>query len=99
MTDSERAPESKSHASSGPQHKIIRLDERRAAAIADREHVLEERAKQKPYSEEEAQNPLALGLALAVILALLLGSWFLINQLKCDPLYSDAGLSHSRVCR
>jgi hypothetical protein len=53
---------------------------------------------QEPEAEE-AHNPLATWLGFLVVVALLLGTWFVINQINCDPLFSDAGLSHSRACR
>ncbi|MGA3303235.1 MAG: hypothetical protein ABSC72_08110 [Methylovirgula sp.] len=46
-----------------------------------------------------SHNPLAMGLGLLVVLALLLGTRFVINGIKCDPLFSDAGLSHLRACQ
>jgi hypothetical protein len=48
---------------------------------------------------ESEPNYLALGLGLLVILTLLLGTWFIVAQMSCNPLYSDAALAHSKACR
>ncbi len=56
-------------------------------------------AKAEDADAEETHNPLATWLGFLVVVVLLLGTWFVINQIKCDPLFSDAGLSHSRACR
>ncbi len=48
---------------------------------------------------EETHNPLVTALGFLVVLVLLLGTWFVVSKIQCDPLYSDAGLSHSRACR
>lgn len=50
-------------------------------------------------SEEDTYNPRATWLGFLVVLVLLLGTWFVVNAIRCDPLFSDAGLSHSRACR
>jgi hypothetical protein len=49
--------------------------------------------------DEDTHNPLALGLGALVILGLVVGAWFLIQSMRCNPLFSDAGLYHSRACR
>lgn len=54
---------------------------------------------QEVDGSEEGPNLLALGLGLLVILGLLLGTWFLVNAMRCNPMFSDAGLYHSRSCR
>lgn len=49
--------------------------------------------------EDEGHNPLAVALGAAVILALVICAWLLIDSMKCNPMFSDAGLYHSRACR
>jgi hypothetical protein len=46
--------------------------------------------------EEEPPNPVALGLAFLVLI-LILGGLFIVNQMRCDPLFSDA--ARTRTCR
>jgi hypothetical protein len=75
---------------------VASLAEARAAA-----------ASKKPISssaietddEDDGHNPWAVLLGAAVILGLLIGTWLLIDAMKCNPMFSDAGLSHSRACR
>ena len=50
-------------------------------------------------TDDSEPNFIALGLGFLVVLALLLAGWFLVNQMRCNPLYSNAGLAHSRDCR
>jgi hypothetical protein len=47
--------------------------------------------------EEEPTNSVALGLAFLVVLILILGGWFIVNQVRCDPLFSD--VARTQVCR
>ncbi len=47
--------------------------------------------------EEETHNPVALGVAFLVVLILVLGGLFILNQTRCDPLFSD--IAHTRACR
>jgi hypothetical protein len=75
---------------------VASLAEARAAA-----------ASKKPASSfaadtddaEDGHNPWAVALGAAVILGLLIGTWLLIDSMKCNPMFSDAGLYHSRACR
>lgn len=50
-------------------------------------------------SDDSEPNFVALGLGFLVVLGLLVSGWFIVSQMHCNPLYSDAGLSHSRACR
>lgn len=99
MTDDPQERDVKSGASLATQRWVERRAEMRAADAADRDKALEMRAEQERHIEQEPDNPVALGLGLLVILSFLIGSWFIINQMRCNPLYSDAGLSRSQACR
>jgi len=50
-------------------------------------------------SDDSEPNFVALGLGLLVVLGLLVGGWFIVSQMRCNPLYSDAALSHSKACQ
>lgn len=50
-------------------------------------------------ADDSEPNFIALGLGFLVVLGLLIGGWFIISQMRCNPLYSNAGLSHSRACQ
>lgn len=99
MTDDPQERDLKSGASAATQRWVERRAKMRATDAADRDPRLEMRAEQERHIEEEPNNPVALGLGLLVVLVLLFGSWFIINQMHCNPLYSDAGLSRSHACR
>ncbi|HTJ03311.1 MAG TPA: hypothetical protein VL492_11010 [Methylovirgula sp.] len=47
----------------------------------------------------DGHNPWAVVAGAAVVLGLLVGTWLLIDSTKCNPMFSDAGLYHSRACR
>lgn len=78
-------------------------DERDSRAGGTRTEAVEmpraSEIKAREADREETHNPLALGLGLLVVVILFVGTWFVVNALTCDPLFSDAGLSHSRACR
>ncbi len=99
MTDDPQERDVKSGASPATQRWVERRAEMRAADAADRDEARETRAEQERHIEEEPNSPLALCLGLLVVLMLLFGSWFIINQMRCNPLFSDAGLSRSHACR
>lgn len=63
-----------------------------------------EQARKRPegegrQGEDASLNPRALVLGLVVLLALIFGTLFIINQMRCDPLYSDTGLLQPNKCR
>jgi hypothetical protein len=47
--------------------------------------------------EEEPHNPVALGVAFLAVLILVLGVLFILNQTRCDPLFSD--IARTKACR
>ncbi|MGO9133086.1 MAG: hypothetical protein ACLP8A_03420 [Methylovirgula sp.] len=85
-------PHSKAH--SAPEAEVTSLD----AARRSRANPPPRVAPDDP-GDADSHNPLALGLGAVVILALVIGAWFLIQSMRCNPLFSDAGLYHSRACR
>ena len=56
-------------------------------------------SSREDLAEDDAGNRIALGLGLFVVVVLLVGTWLVIGQMRCNPLFSDAGLAHSRDCR
>jgi hypothetical protein len=58
-----------------------------------------ETTPQREDSDDSEPNFVALGLGLLVVLGLLVGGWFIFSQMRCNPLYSDAALSHSKACQ
>lgn len=50
-------------------------------------------------AEDSEPNFMALALGFLVVLGLLIAGWLIVSQMRCNPLYSDAGLSHSRACQ
>jgi hypothetical protein len=95
MTDGGREPESSSGASPEAQRWTARQKEARAAVAADHELVLEQRAERNRRIEQELQNPVVFGFALLAVLLLLVAAWFIVDQMRCDPFYSD--IHHSRL--
>lgn len=49
--------------------------------------------------EDSEPNFIALALGFLVVLGLLVAGWFIVSEMRCNPLYSNAGLSHSRACQ
>lgn len=49
--------------------------------------------------DDSEPNFIALGLGFLVVLGLLIAGWLIVSQMRCNPLYSNAGLSHSRSCQ
>ncbi len=49
--------------------------------------------------DDSEPNFIALVLGFLVVLGLLIAGWWIVNQMRCNPLYSNAGLSHSRACQ
>lgn len=49
--------------------------------------------------EDSEPNFMALGLGFLVVLGLLIAGWLIVSEMRCNPLYSNAGLSHSRACQ
>jgi hypothetical protein len=76
-----------------------RLDEVRAAAAADRERALAERAERDRRIEREHLNPVAFAFGLLAVMLLLLVGWFVVDRMRCDPFYSNAGLARLHACR
>ncbi len=71
----------------------------RRAAAEDQARVEAERDQRQRQFEQDYRSP-ATFIAGLLVLALLLGlCWLIFDQLRCDPYFSDSGLSHSRSCR
>jgi CHASE3 domain sensor protein len=70
-----------------------------AAAREEQRRSEEERARREQRAINEYHNPAAVWLGLAVVVILVVGGLFLINSMRCDPFFSDAGAAHSRSCR
>jgi hypothetical protein len=56
-------------------------------------------SRREDPAQDDTGNRIALGLGFFVVLVLLIGTWIVIGQMRCNPLFSDAGLAHSRDCR
>lgn len=86
-----------------PPANVTALADVRAAQARKSDHPAGEPAPDSRLDAEndveEGDNPLALVLGALVILALVVGAWFLIDSMKCNPLFSDAGLYRSQACR
>ncbi|MGP0059795.1 MAG: hypothetical protein ACLPID_10970 [Beijerinckiaceae bacterium] len=95
MSDGPREPESSGGASPEAQRWAARQKEARAAVAADRERVLKQHAERNRRIEQELQNPIVFALSLLVVLLLLGAAWFMVDQMRCDPFYSD--ISHTRL--
>ena len=50
-------------------------------------------------ADDSEPNFIALALGFLVVLGLLVAGWFIVSEMRCNPLYSNAGLSHSRACQ
>lgn len=55
--------------------------------------------RESDFEEDEAFHPLAILLGVLMVLLLVVGAWYLFKQARCNPLYSDSGLSRSQSCR
>jgi uncharacterized membrane protein len=94
-----RNQKSSGGASSATQRWVAWREEARAAAAEDRKRAIDARAERDRQIEREYHNPVAFWVGLVVLLVLLVGGWFLLDAMRCDPFYSDIGLSRSRACR
>ncbi|MGO9007701.1 MAG: hypothetical protein ACLQIQ_01720 [Beijerinckiaceae bacterium] len=96
MTDGERERETmEGGASPEAQRWAARQKEARAALAADRERELKQRAERNRRIEQELQNPVVFAFSVVAILLLLAAAWFIVDQMRCDPFYSD--IHHSRL--
>ena len=71
----------------------------RRAAESDRERAATDQAGRDRESERDYDNPMGVWIGLGVIVLLLLGSLFIINEMGCNALFSDRGLSRSGDCK
>lgn len=99
MTDD--APERQSGAGASPEARRwkARRDAARAAVAKDRELARKTHAEQKHHIEHEPHNPIAFYIGLLAVALLFIVTWFIVDRMRCDPFYSNAGLSHLHVCK
>jgi len=71
----------------------------RADAARYESQARAERDARDRQIKEDYHNPAAIWIGLAVLAALVVTGWFIVDRLTCDPMYSDLGMSHSRACR
>lgn len=91
----EKAAQEVASKPSGTADNLVSFAEARAA----RRKIAGSSPSAKTGDEGEGHNPWAVALGAAVVLGLVIGAWLLIDSMKCNPLFSDAGLYHSRACR
>ena len=68
---------------------------------------MDDRSNHSPFDSEPERepdeddnfHPRAILLGFAVVVALVIGAWFIFTQSRCNPLFSDAGLAGSQSCR
>lgn len=83
------APEGSKIDASPKQRWTARQVEIRAAAAADRKRVQDARAEQQQRLTQDYHSPGAFILGLLVMVFLVIGGWFLINRMRCDPLFAN----------
>jgi hypothetical protein len=98
MTDDTQKKDSGGGASPETKRWIAWREGARADAAADREKALHARLEKEHRIEDEYHNPLAVYFGFLVVLLLLIGGWFIIDWMRCDPFYSDLAMTH-RSCR
>ncbi|HLY56469.1 MAG TPA: hypothetical protein VKS60_12985 [Stellaceae bacterium] len=76
-----------------------RRDAVQRAAESDQERAAEDRAERDREAERDYDNPMGVWIGLGVIVLLLLGSLFIIDEMGCNALFSDRGLSRSGDCK
>jgi hypothetical protein len=82
-------PASNGEASSAAQRWATRQEEIRAAAVADRKRAQDARAEQQQHLRQDYHSPGAFILGILVMAFLVIGGWFLINRMRCDPLFAN----------
>jgi len=70
-----------------------------AAVDEDHRRADGERTERQQRIERDYDDPRAVWIGLAVVLVLAVGGWFLIDAMRCNPLFSNSGLVQSRDCR
>jgi hypothetical protein len=97
----EDAPERQSGTGASPEARrwTERRDEARAAVAKDHERARKAHAEQKDLIEQEPHNPLAFYIGLLVVAILFIVTWFMIDRMRCDSFYSNAGFSRLHVCK
>jgi hypothetical protein len=78
---------------------VTSLAEARAATQSNKAQSKKPSPAIESDDTNDGHNPWAVAAGTVVILGLLIGTWLLINSMKCNPMFSDAGLYHSRACR
>ncbi len=82
-------PEESKIDASPKQRWAARQAEIRAAAAADRKRAQDARAEQHRHLTQDYHSPGAFILGLLVMAFLVIAGWFLINRMRCDPLFAN----------
>jgi hypothetical protein len=76
-----------------------RRDAARAAVANDRERARKAHAERKEPIEQEPYHPIVFFIGLLVAALLFIAIWFIVDRLRCDPFYSNAGFARLHVCK
>lgn len=71
----------------------------RRAATADRSDAAEQAAERDRQLETEDGSRLGVWIGFAVVILVLGICLAIIGMMRCDPLYSDLGLSRKSACQ
>jgi len=96
MTHDRKDLEAANRASPRAQRWAARETERRAAAAADRARA---EAERRPSDESEAPDRAAFLLGLLFLMLLLIAGWFVIDGMRCNPLFANISFAQARSCR
>ena len=50
-------------------------------------------------AKEGYHNPRSVWIGLAIVIALIVAGWWVIDTMRCDPLESDLALVQKHACR
>ncbi len=93
MADDPQEPTPPSRASPQTQLWVERRRETRKAIVADRE-----RARSQRRAEPDEPNRVAFLLGLVVVGVLCVVGWFIIDQMRCNPLFSNVSFAQADKC-
>jgi len=99
MIEPDESPKTARSASPGTKAWIARRDAMRRAAHADRTDAAARTMERDRQLETEDNSRAAVWIGFAVVVVVLVVCLAIIGMMRCDPLYSDLGLSRRSACQ
>jgi hypothetical protein len=78
---------------------VAQRKEAEEAKSADDLRMAEQARLRDEQAQEGYHNPKGVWIGLALVLALVAAGWWVIDNMRCDPLESDLALVKSNACR